>query len=202
MKTTTTKQEKTRKITTVAMLTALAAVLQFIEVPIPIMPEFIKLDFSDLPEIIGAFACGPAAGVLIALLKNIIHILFGSSGAIGELSNFILGAFYALTAGLIYKKLPNIKGAVIAGLAASAVMAIVSFPSNYFIIYPLYYSVMNFPEEAILQMYQLLRPSTNSIAEALVVFNIPFTFAKGLVCAVFAAIISKPIHKFITKTKM
>lgn len=202
MKTATTKQEKTRKITTVAMLTALAAVLQFIEVPIPIMPEFIKLDFSDLPEIIGAFACGPAAGVLIALLKNIIHILFGSSGAIGELSNFILGAFYALTAGLIYKKMPNIKGAIIAGLAASAVMAVVSFPSNYFIIYPLYYSVMNFPEEAILGMYQLLRPSTGSIAEALVVFNIPFTFAKGLVCAVLAAMISKPIHKFIAKTKM
>ncbi len=195
------KQTNVKKITTVAMLTAVAAVLQFIEVSIPIMPDFIKLDFSDLPEIIGAFACGPLAGVLIALLKNILHILFGSSGAIGELSNFILGASYALTAGLIYKKMPNLKGAVIGGLAASAIMAAVSFPSNFYIIYPLYYSVMKLPMEAILDMYQVLRPSTESIAEALLVFNVPFTFLKGLVCAVFAVIISRPLHRFIVNTE-
>jgi len=131
--------------------------------------------------------------------RNIIHIIVSQSGAIGELSNFILGAFFALTAGLIHKKMPNIKGAVLGAVTASVVMGLVSLPSNYFLIYPLYYNVMGFPEPAILQMYQLLRPSTQSIAEALLVFNVPFTAVKGLICGVLAVAVYKPLKKFIQK---
>lgn len=185
-KSNTSKKTNVKKITTVAMLTAIGVILQYMEISIPIIPNFIKLDFSDLPELIGAFTFGPWTGVLICLIRNVIHIIVSQSGAIGELSNFILGAFFAMTAGLIYKKMPNIKGAVIGAIAGSVVMGIVSLPSNYFIIYPLYYNVMGFPEPAILEMYQLLRPSTESIFEALLVFNVPFTIVKGLICSVFA----------------
>lgn len=186
---------KTVKITMTAMLTAVAVVLQYIEVPIPIMPSFIKLDFSDLPELIGAFVIGPGAGVLIAFLKNIIHLAVSQSGFIGELSNFILGGTFALSAGLIYKKMPNIKGAVIGGIAASVIMGVVSLPVNYFIIYPLYYNVMGFPKEAILQMYQLILPKTNSIAQALLIFNVPFTVVKGLISAAVTTAVYKPLSK-------
>lgn len=190
---------KTRKLTTIAVLTAAAVVLQYLEIPIPIMPSFIKLDFSDLPEIIGAFVCGPAAGVLIAFLKNLIHLAVSQSGFIGELSNFILGAVFALVAGLIYKKMPNLKGAIVAGVVASVVMGAVSWPSNYFIIYPLYYNVMGFPEASILDMYQALLPSVDSIAEALVIFNIPFTVVKGLISAAVTVAVYKPLAKVIPK---
>lgn len=144
------KKTNVKKITTVAMLTAIGVILQYMEISIPIIPNFIKLDFSDLPELIGAFTFGPWTGVLICLIRNVIHIIVSQSGAIGELSNFILGAFFAMTAGLIYKKMANIKGAVIGAITGSVVMGIVSLPSNYFIIYPLYYNVMGFPEPAIL----------------------------------------------------
>lgn len=198
-KSNTSKKTNVKKITTVAMLTAIGVILQYMEISIPIIPNFIKLDFSDLPELIGAFTFGPWTGVLICLIRNVIHIIVSQSGAIGELSNFILGAFFAMTAGLIYKKMPNIKGAVIGAIAGSLVMGIVSLPSNYFIIYPLYYNVMGFPEPAILEMYQLLRPSTESIFEALLVFNVPFTIVKGLICSVFAVTVYKPLRKFINK---
>lgn len=198
-KSNTSKKTNVKKITTVAMLTAIGVVLQYMEISIPIIPNFIKLDFSDLPELIGAFTFGPWTGVLICLIRNVIHIIVSQSGAIGELSNFILGAFFAMTAGLIYKKMPNIKGAVIGAAAGSLVMGIVSLPSNYFIIYPLYYNVMGFPEPAILEMYQLLRPSTESIFEALLVFNVPFTIVKGLICSVFAVVVYKPLRRFINK---
>mgnify|MGYP000641743084 FL=1 len=104
-----------------------------------------------------------------------------------------------LTAGLIYKKMPNIKGVLIGGVAGAVIMGIVSFPVNNFIIYPLYYSVMGFPQEAILQMYQAIRPSTKSIAEALIVFNVPFTIAKGLISVIITLIIYKPLEKLIKK---
>lgn len=189
----------TRKIAISAMLAAIGVILQMLEIPLPFIPSFIKLDFSDLPGFIGAFVCGPLAGVLITLIRNVIHIFMGSSAGIGELSNFILSASFVLTAGLIYKKIPNIKGVLIGGVAGAVIMGIVSFPVNNFIIYPLYYSVMGFPQEAILQMYQAIRPSTKSIAEALIVFNVPFTIAKGLISVIITSIIYKPLEKLIKK---
>ncbi len=189
----------TRKIAISAMLAAIGVILQMLEIPLPFIPSFIKLDFSDLPGFIGAFVCGPLAGVLITLIRNVIHIFMGSSAGIGELSNFILSASFVLSAGLIYKKMPNIKGVLIGGVAGAVIMGIVSFPVNNFIIYPLYYSVMGFPQEAILQMYQAIRPSTKSIAEALIVFNVPFTIAKGLISVIITTAIYKPLEKLIKK---
>ena len=109
----------TTKLTVAAMLTAVAVVLQYIEFSIPIVPSFLKFDFSDLPELIGAFVLGPLWGVIICFLKNLIHIPFGTSGSIGELSNFILGASLSVTAGLIYKYNKTKKGALVACIIGS-----------------------------------------------------------------------------------
>ena len=72
-----------RMIAAIGVLTAVAVVLQYIEISIPIMPGFIKLDFSDLPELLGAFAFGPVVGIIIAFLKNLIHLLVSQSGFVG-----------------------------------------------------------------------------------------------------------------------
>lgn len=189
--------KRTRIIAGCGMLTAAAVVLQYIEVPIPIMPSFIKLDFSDLPELIGAFAYGPIAGIVIALLKNLIHMAVSQSGFVGELSNFILGAAFACTAGLVYRKNRTKAGALIGGLAGAAVMALISVPSNYFIIYPLYYSVLGFPEQAVLGMYQALLPSVKSILQALFIFNLPFTLVKGLISVAVSMLIYKPLSPIL-----
>ena len=186
-------QKKTRLIAGCGMLTAAAVVLQYIEFAIPIMPSFIKLDFSDLPELIGAFAYGPLAGIIIALLKNLIHMAVSQSGFIGELSNFLLGAVFAGVAGLVYKKNQTKKGALLGGLLGAACMAAVSLPSNLFIIYPLYYNVMGFPEPAILGMYQALLPAVKNMVQALLIFNVPFTLIKGLICVGVSMLIYKPL---------
>ena len=201
MKNSKTKKADVKKITMIAMLTAIGVVLQYLEISIPLVPSFIKLDFADLPELVGAFVCGPVSGVLICLMRNVIHMLVSQSGFIGELSNFILGAVFALIAGIIYKKMPNFKGVIIGGVVGAIVMGIISLPSNYFLIYPLYYNVMGFPEPAILEMYQLIRPSTKNIAEALLVFNVPFTIVKALICVAMSIAIYKPLHGFLSKIK-
>ena len=188
--------KKIRLITGTAMLTAVAVGLQYIEIAIPIMPSFIKLDFSDLPELIGAFAYGPLAGVLIALLKNLIHLAVSQSGFVGELSNFLLGAVFSLTAGLVYKHKKTKGKAVLAGVIASIVMAL-----NYFVIYPLYYNVLGFPEVAVLQMYQLILPKTKNILQALFIFNLPFTFVKGLISVLVSMLIYKPLSPVLKGRK-
>ncbi len=191
------KNKKVRVLTGMAMLTAIGVVLQYIEISIPIIPSFIKLDFSDLPELIGAFAYGPVAGVVICLIRNLIHMAVSQSGFVGELSNFILGATFALVAGLIYKHNKTKKGAIIGGVAGASAMAVICLPVNYFIIYPLYYSVLGFPEEAVLGMYQALLPSIKNMFQALLVFNFPFTFVKAMISVIVSVLIYKPLSPLL-----
>ena len=187
-------------IAATGLLTAVAVVLQYIEFAIPIMPSFIKLDFSDIPELIGAVFFGPVIGIIIALLKNLIHMLVSQSGFVGELSNFLLGASFALTAGIVYRVKKGISGVILAGILGSVEMALISVPTNYFLIYPLYYNVMGFPKEAVLGMYQVLMPSIEGIPDGLMIFNLPFTLVKGLICTVFTVIVYKPL-RLILKTE-
>ncbi len=178
------------------MLAAVSCVLQYIEFPIPfLIPPFIKFDFSDLPALIGAFAYGPLTGVLIELIKNLIHCAVSQSATVGELSNFILGAVFTFTAGLIYKKNKSKKTAVIGGFAGALVMAIVSIPSNYFVVYPFYYSFM--PMETVLAAYQKLVPGMKSIIQCLIVFNVPFTLIKGIISVVITMLIYKPLSRLL-----
>ena len=189
-----------RALTVTAIMTALGVILQTLEFPIPsLIPSFIKLDFSELPALITSFAYGPLWGILVCFIKNVIHVLFGSSMGIGEISNFILGAVFVGVAGLVYKKNKSIKGALIACLAGSAAMAVFSIFSNYFVIYPLYGKVLGLSTEAIVGMYSALLPAADNLWKALIIFNLPFTFVKGIIDSVFCFLIYKRISPIIKK---
>lgn len=180
--------KNTRYVASVGILSAIAFVLMLIEIPVPMfMPGFIKFDFSDLPALIGAFAFGPAAGVLIELVKNLLHSLASQSFGVGEISNFILGAVMSAVAGAVYKRKKTKQRALIGAVAGAVVMGLISIPSNYFIVYPVYYNFM--PEETILAAYQALIPSMKSILQCLICFNLPFTVVKGLLDVLAAFII-------------
>ena len=112
-------QKRTRYIAVTAMLSAIATVLMYIEIVVPFMPSFIKLDLSDLPSLIGSFAMGPVYGVVIAAVKNLLHLFFTSSGGVGELSNFLLNAAFVLPAGLIYRFRKSKKGAIAGALTGA-----------------------------------------------------------------------------------
>ena len=193
----TSKTGAARRLTGIAMLSAVAFALQFLEFPIPIMPAFIKLDFSDLPELLAAFAYGPLAGVAVAGIKNLIHLPLSSSMYVGELSNFLLGAVLSVAAGAIYKKHKTKRGALAAAVLSAVIMGLISVPVNYWIIYPLYYNVLGFPQAAVLDMYQAILPATKSILQALFIFKMPFTVTKGLLCAELCAGIYKPLSPLL-----
>ena len=127
-------------------------------------------------------------------------MLVSQSGFVGELSNFLLGASFALTAGIVYRVKKGIGGVILAGILGSVEMALISVPTNYFLIYPLYYNVMGFPKEAVLGMYKVLMPSIEGIPDGLMIFNLPFTLVKGLICTVFTVIVYKPL-RLILKTE-
>lgn len=196
-KTTTKSRWTARYIAGAAMLSAVAFILQYIEIAIPIMPGFIKFDFSDLPALIGAFAYGPLAGVIIEFIKNLIHCAVSQSATVGELSNFILGAVFTGCAGLIYKKHKTKKMAVVGAIVGAILMGIISIPSNYFVVYPFYYKAY-MPEEVVLGMYQAILPGMKSVLQSLFVFNLPFTIVKGLISGAITMVIYKPLS-FVLK---
>ena len=192
------KKNTTHNLTVAAMLSAVAFILMFIEFPIPMLiPSFVKMDFSDLPALLGTFSLGPVYGVAIQLAKNIIHLPFGSSAGVGELCNFMLGAAFSAAAGFIYKKNKSRKTAIMGAVAGAVVMALFSVPSNYFITYPAYVTFYHMPLEAILGMYQAILPSADSLIKCLVIFNMPFTLVKGLLDAALCLLIYKPLSPIL-----
>ncbi len=184
-----------RKLTGTAMLAAVAYILMFLEFPIPLIPSFIKMDFSELPALIAAFAYGPLSGVLVCLIKNLIHLVNTQTGGVGELSNFLLGAAFVFTAGMFYKKSHNKKGAIIGSLIGALVMGVISLFTNYYVVYPIYTNFM--PMEAIIGAYQMIYSGVRNLWDCLLVFNLPFTVFKGLCSVVITFLIYKPLSPIL-----
>lgn len=189
----------TRKMVLTAMMSAVAIVIYYLDFPVPFMPGFIKLDLSNVISLVAGFSMGPAAGVTVCLIKNLVHLVikgFGTTMGIGDIFDFVTSAVFALTAGLIYLKNKTRKGAVISCLIGVAVFTLISLPLNYFIVYPIYFKAYG-GEQAILGAYKAIRPETGSIFEALCIFNLPFTFVKGVLCALVTMVIYKPLSPII-----
>ncbi len=206
-----------RNLCITAMLSAIAFVLMFLEFPIPaLIPPFVKMDFSDLPALLGAFALGPVYGIVVELVKNLLQLLIkGTSSAyIGELFNFLCGAVFAFVAGILYLRRKPKSGsgltkqeirrkgrlaAILSSLLGALAMAIVSVPLNYFVVYPAYVICYGMPLDSIVGMYQAILPSAGSLFTCLVIFNLPFTFFKGILDALICFFIYKPLSPLLHK---
>ncbi len=186
---------RVRRLCGTAMLGAVAYVLMFLEFPVPLIPPFIKMDFSELPALIASFAYGPLSGIVVCLIKNLIHLFNTQTGGVGELANFILGAVFVTGAGFVYKNLHNKKGAVTGAIVGAVIMAIVSVPSNYFVVYPVYTAFM--PMEGIIGAYKAINPNVNTLLDCLIVFNMPFTFIKGMIAAAMTFLVYKPLSPIL-----
>lgn len=188
---------KTRKLVGTAMLSAVGAILMYIGIKLPFMPSFITLDMADLPALIGSFAYGPARGAVICVLKNLLHLLIQGSqtGGVGEISNALLGIFFVVPTGLIYSKMKSKKGAFIGALVGAVAMAVMSIFSNYYFVYPVYTNFM--PMEAIIAAYSAINPKVTNLWQALIMFNMPFTFMKGMISLAISMLIYKPLSPIL-----
>ena len=185
------------KLTSTAILTAMAFVLMYLEFNLPFMPPFLKFDFSEVPVLVGSFAIGPVYGILIELLKNLLHLPFTGTAGIGEMSNFITGSIYVFSAGWIYGKHRSRKGAVASMAIATLVLGLIACPFNFFITLPLYGSVLNFPIEAIIGMSAAVNSMIKTKMDLILWGFLPFNLFKGIVVAFITFWIYKPISNLI-----
>lgn len=138
------KKTNVLKLVTAAMLTAIAFALYMFEIPL-ISFGFLKYDLSDIAALIGGIYLGPAVGVLIEFLKNVIHVFtkgLGSTMGFGDLMNFIVGSAYIVPFVICYNKLSKKMKKAVAILISAIIgcIALVGLgaAANYFIA-PLYF---------------------------------------------------------------
>jgi len=187
-----------KKISVSSIFGALGFVLMLLEFPLPfLIPSFIQFDFSEIPAVIATFAYGPLYGVMVCFLKNLLHLFVTSSFGVGELSNFILGAIFVGTAGIVYKRMHTRKGALIGTLLGAFIMAVLSIFTNYFVVYPAYVEIYGMPMEAILGMYKALLPVADNLWKALIIFNLPFNLVKGIIDAAICFVVYKKLSPIL-----
>jgi riboflavin transporter len=191
------RKMSTRKLTSLALLAALAAILMFLETAIPFMPPFLKLDISEIPVLLGAFAFGPGSAVIIELIKNLIHLPFTQTAGVGELANFLAGSMFAGTAGAVYHFMKNKKGAIIAMAAGTVAMTIFSSLFNYFFMLDFYSKFYGMPMDAIVGMSAAVNIYVKDVKTLIVYAFIPFNLFKGIVAATITAIIYKRVSPFL-----
>lgn len=134
-------QNRTKFIAKVGVLAALASAIMFIETPLPFMPPFLKLDLSEIIVLLGAFSMGPLAGVIIELVKNMVHVPFTMTGGVGELANFVVGCALVVPAAWLYKQNKSIRTAIRGLIIGSLSLVIVATLVNYFVMIPLYVEI-------------------------------------------------------------
>ncbi|SDD56074.1 ECF transporter S component [Sporomusa acidovorans] len=184
-------------MTRVAILASAATILMLMDFPVLFMPTFLKLDFSDIPAIIGAFAIGPLAGCLIVLVKNILHVSSTQTAGIGEIANFLVGTGFVVPAAFIYRYKKNRSGAVIALAAGTVIMTLVAAAVDYWVLLPLYQSALHFPPEAIINMGRAVNPLIVDLKTFIVFAIVPFNLLKGIMVAVITLLVYKKLSPIL-----
>ena len=192
-------RQKTKVLTTnylvkVAVLAAIARVVMFFEFPLPIFPAFLKMDFSDLIPLLGGLAMGPLAGVLIELVKNLIHVVNSTTGGVGDLANFIVCAAYIFSVSYFYQKHKTKKGAVIGLIVGILAMIVAGALVNYFITVPLYAIVLGLSTESIVGMSAAVIPAIHDKFTLILFAFCPFNLLKGVLLTLLAL----PLYKHVS----
>lgn len=189
----------TRTLVKISVLSAIAFILMFFQVPLPFAPPFMQVDISDVPSLIGAFAMGPLPGMMIVLIKNFLHILVEGSKTqfVGELSNFIVGSAYVVTASIIYLRRKSFRTAIIGTIVGILVMSVVATLSNYFIVFPLYAKAFGIDIEALVNMAKGMNSLVTSYESLMVAAVFPFNLVKGIVVGLVTMILYKRVSPIL-----
>ena len=184
------KNTRVQKMTAIALLGAIAFIIAFIEIPVPLSPNFVKMDLSDVPALIGSLMLGPVVGILIEAIKNGLQLLSTSTGGIGELANFLMGASFVGTVGYLYKLSKNF---VMSCILGSVTMGIVAALANYFILFPLYSMFM--PLNQVIEAFGIFVPIIKTKLDVVLYSALPFNILKGIIVGCISIIIYKRIGR-------
>ena len=183
------KSTSLRRNIIVALLSAIAFLIMFLQFPLPLFPTFLTIDLSDIPAIIGAIMFGPVAGITVEAIKNILHYLTSPSLTavpVGDIANFITGSVYILVSTFLFRKRKTLRSLIIGMVAGTIVTAIVMSIANYYVIFPSYAYFLGFPIDQAIRLAQAANHSIDDLLSLVVLGVLPFNIIKCIVISVIA----------------
>lgn len=191
---------KINKLVIMAMFSAVAAVLMYVEFPITfIAPAFYEMDLSEVPVMIGSFMLGPCAGVIMEAVKVLLKlVLKGTSTAfVGDFANFILGCALVVPASVVYHTKKTKKRAII-GLVTGGIVLIVSGVFlNALYLLPKYSQLYGMPVETFIKMGAAINPAISNIFTFVILAVAPFNLIKATVVGVITMLLYKYLSRLI-----
>lgn len=195
------QRSNTKVIAKVGVLGAVATVLMLLDFPLWFAPNFYKLDFSEVPVLLGAFALGPAAGAMIELVKILLNFVLNGTdtGGIGEFANLLIGLSFIVPAGFIYKKNKSYKSAIVGLGIGTITLALVGALLNYYLLLPVYSKVYGAPIQAFVDMANALNPAITDLKTFIMYAVVPFNIFKGVVVSAMVILIYKKLSPILHK---
>ncbi|MDE7186726.1 MAG: ECF transporter S component [Lachnospiraceae bacterium] len=190
----------TRKITMIGLFAALAMILHIFDFPVLFLaPGFYKLDFSEIPALVGTFAFGPVAGVMIEFCKILLKLVVkGTSTAfVGDLANFVIGCSLVLPASIIYMFRKTRRNAVVACLAGSVVMTVFGTAFNGVYLLPAFSRLFGMPMEAIIAAGAEINGNINNITSFVCFAVAPINMIKSVAASAVTLVIYKPLSPIV-----
>jgi riboflavin transporter FmnP len=170
----------------------------YIEIALPLVPGFLKFDFSEVAVLLASFALGPATAILIEFIKNLAHLPVSQTMYVGELANFVIGSLFVGTAGLLYRHRKTRADAYVAMGAGTVVMTAAACLINYFFMLRFYIQVMEFPLNAIIGMSRAVGNTLVTDLHSLILYVfLPFNLFKGLIVSLIVGIIYKRLSPIL-----
>ncbi len=195
----------TRKIAVIGMFSAISMILMLFEFPLTFAPGFYELDFSELPILVGSFAFGPTAGVLMEFVKILLKLCVkGTSTAfVGDLANFVIGCSFILPASALYAFRKNKKTAIASCVAGTLVMTVFGTAFNAIYLLPAFSELFHLSMENILAMGSAVNPlmTEGSIVSFVVACVAPMNLIKGGSVSIVTLLIYKPLSPIIKSSQ-
>lgn len=189
----------TQTLCFVGLFGALSTVLMLFKIPLFFAPSFMKLDFAELPAILGSFMFGPVAGEAIVIVKLALNLLIDGTDSmyVGEVSNLLLSSVYVLTASIIYQRKKTKKRAAIGLTAGVLATSLVALISNTFFIFPAYAVVYGLSMETLVGMAGAVNPLVHNTFTMMLCSVLPFNLVKFGLVSVITFLVYKKLHTFI-----
>ena len=183
--------KKLRKMILIAMLGSISTVLMQLNFPLPALPPFLKVDFSEIPAVLAIMTMGPIAGISVELLKNVLYWFMSGSPTgvpVGELANFTTGILFIMPIYYIFKRVQSTKGLTAGLIIGSVSMAVGMSVLNYAVFLPMYSYFLNMPPYV-----------GDAMFDVIVKGILPFNLIKGALLMVVFLLLYKSLHKWISK---
>lgn len=194
----------TRRMAMIGMFSAIAAILHIMDFALPfIAPPFYKLDFSELPALIGAYAFGPFAGVMIEFLKILLKLIFkGTSTAfVGDLANFAVGCSFILPASVIYDFNKKKKTAILSCVVGTIVLTVFGTMFNALYLIPAFSALYGLGIEEIIAMGTSINKGITDLTSFVIIAVAPLNLIKGSVVSLITLLVYKKISPILKSRK-